>query len=170
MKATDGEQKMARKSNRGSLDTVSECHGMCPRRRDTQALTQCNFAEAREAFDKAISCEASNPTPYVNSALAVMNTPSPTGGPPDVPEAVRLLEKAIAVDPQFHAAYVHLGQLKLSMATDLKTARDVVALYDKGLEYCRTAEELKDIVSMRLLTLAQVDAASSLKMETLSMQ
>lgn len=138
--------------------------------RGEMLFAQGNFAEARAEFDQAIACESGNPTPYVNAALAVMNTPSPTGGPPDVAEAVRLLEKAIEVDPQFHAAYVHLGQLKLSMATDLNTAKEVVALYDKGLEYCRTAEELKDIVSMRLLTLAQVDAASTLKMETLSMQ
>ena len=56
------------------------------------------------------------------------------------------------------------------MATDLSTASEVVALYDRGLQYCRTAEELKDIVSMRLLTVAQVDAAQSLKMTTLGMQ
>ena len=133
-------------------------------------FAQGEFQEAREAFDKAIACEASNPTPYVNAALAVMNIPNPSGGPPDVAEAVRLLEKAIEVDPQFNAAYVHLGQLKLSMATDLSTASEVVALYDRGLQYCRTAEELKDIVSMRLLTVAQVDAAQSLKMTTLGMQ
>ena len=133
-------------------------------------FAQGEFQEAREAFDKAIACEASNPTPYVNAALAVLNIPNPSGGPPDVAEAVRLLEKAIEVDPQFNAAYVHLGQLKLSMATDLSTASEVVALYDRGLQYCRTAEELKDIVSMRLLTVAQVDAAQSLKMTTLGMQ
>ena len=133
-------------------------------------FAQGEFTEARAEFDLAIECDAGNPTPYVNSALAVMNTPSPTGGPPDVADAVRLLEKAISVDPQFHQAYVHLGQLKLSMATDLTSAQEVVSLYDKGLEYCRTAEDLRDIVSMRILTLAQVDAASALKMHTLNMQ
>mmetsp|Transcript_42905 Transcript_42905/g.130569 ORF Transcript_42905/g.130569 Transcript_42905/m.130569 type:complete len:683 (-) Transcript_42905:39-2087(-) len=130
-----------------------------------------DFASARSEFDRAIACEAGNPTPYVNAALCVMNTPTLDGrGPPDIPDAVRLLEKAVEVDPQFHAAYVHLGQLKLSTATDLSNAGEVVALYDRGLEYCRTAEELKDIVSMRVLTVAQIDAARSLKMETLNMQ
>lgn len=132
-------------------------------------FAQGQMVEARAEFDRAIECDAGNPTPYVNAALAVMNTPSPVG-PPDIPEAIRLLEKAIEVDPQFHTAYVHLGQLKLSMATDLTTAKDVVALYDKGLDCCRTADELKDIVSMRILTVAQVDAASVLKMDTLNMQ
>jgi import receptor subunit TOM70 len=127
------------------------------------------FADARVHFDRAIECDASNPTPYVNSALTLMNIPGPSG-PPDVAEVIRLLEKAIEVDPQFHTAYVHLGQLKLSMASDLASAQEVVELYDKGLSYCRTAEELKDIVSMRILTLAQIQAASSLKMETLNMQ
>ena len=130
-----------------------------------------DFAGAREEFNKAIELNADNPTPYVNAALAVMNTPSAGGfGPPDVNEAKSLLEKAVEVDPQFQAAYVHLGQLKLIAATDLQTARDVVALYDKGLQYCHAAEEIKDILSMRILTMAQIDAAKSLKMETLSMQ
>mmetsp|Transcript_4609 Transcript_4609/g.7006 ORF Transcript_4609/g.7006 Transcript_4609/m.7006 type:complete len:670 (-) Transcript_4609:47-2056(-) len=133
-------------------------------------FAQGEFVEARAEFDRAIECDAGNPTPYVNAALAVMNTPSTGGGPPDIPDAIRLLEKAIDVDPQFHTAYVHLGQLKLSMATDLTTAREVIALYDKGLDYCRTADELKDIVSMRILTVAQVDAAGALKMDTLHMQ
>ena len=128
------------------------------------------FAEARAEFDKAIDCEPNNPTPYVNAALSVMNTPGSNGGLPDVAEAIQLLEKAIAKDPMFYAAYVHLGQLRLSTATDLKTAEDVVALYDKGLEYCRTEDEAKDILSMRILTVSQVHAASSLRMETLNMQ
>jgi len=133
-------------------------------------FAQNEFVEASAEFDQAIKCDASNPTPYVNAALAIMNTPPANGGPPDIKETIRLLEKAIEVDPQFHSAYVHLGQLKLSMATDLSTAKEVVALYDQGLDYCRTAEELKDIVSMRILTVAQVDAAGSLKMDTLNMQ
>lgn len=133
-------------------------------------FAQGQMDEAKVEFDLASECDAGNPTAYVNAALAVMNTPGAGGGPPDIPEAVRLLEKAIDVDPQFHTAYVHLGQLKLSMATDLSTARAVVALYDQGLEYCRTADELRDIVSMRILTIAQVDAASALKMDTLNMQ
>ena len=128
------------------------------------------FAEARAEFDKAIDCEPNNPTPYVNAALSVMNTPGPNGGVPDVAEAIKLLEKAIRIDPMFYAAYVHLGQLKLSLATDLNTAREVVELYDRGLENCRTADESRDIISMRILSQAQLDAAQALKMQTLSMQ
>eukprot|EP00591_Stephanopyxis_turris_P002068 CAMPEP_0195523292 /NCGR_PEP_ID=MMETSP0794_2-20130614/22288_1 /TAXON_ID=515487 /ORGANISM="Stephanopyxis turris, Strain CCMP 815" /LENGTH=662 /DNA_ID=CAMNT_0040653259 /DNA_START=125 /DNA_END=2113 /DNA_ORIENTATION=- len=127
------------------------------------------FADAKKEFERAIECDATNPTPYVNAALSVMNIPT-SFGPPDVKEAVKLLSKAIEVDPMFHAAYVHLGQLQLSMATNLNDAREVTHLYDKGIKQCRTAEELKDICSMRILTVAQVDAAASLKMDTLNMQ
>lgn len=151
----------------GEIDPLSsEVHSY----RGELLFAQGQFVEARTEFDLAIDCDTGNPTPYVNAALAVMNTPSAGGGPPDIPDAIRLLEKAIEVDPQFHTAYVHLGQLKLSMATDLTTATDVIALYDKGLDQCRTADELKDIVSMRILTVAQVDAARALKMDTLHMQ
>jgi hypothetical protein len=74
------------------------------------------------------------------------------------------------VDPQFQAAYVQLGQLRLGMATDLSSARSVIDLYEQGLSYCRTKEVMKDLCSMKLLTQAQVDAATVLKMETFSMQ
>uniref|UniRef100_A0A7S2SF23 Ancillary SecYEG translocon subunit/Cell division coordinator CpoB TPR domain-containing protein n=1 Tax=Eucampia antarctica TaxID=49252 RepID=A0A7S2SF23_9STRA len=128
------------------------------------------FEEARAEFERAIECEAGNPTPYVNCALALMNTPGPNMGPPDIPLAITMLEKAVEVDPYFHTAYVHLGQMKLSLATDLTSASEVISLYDRGLQYCRTADELKDIVSMRILAVAQVDAAKALKMDTLNMQ
>ena len=127
--------------------------------------------EARRAFDRAAECDEDNPTPYVNAALVVANTPPANGARmPDFAAAIKLLERAIEVDPMFHAAYVQLGQMKLSMATDLSKAREVVELYDKGLEYCRTPEELKDICSMRILTVAQIDAAHALGMETLNFQ
>ena len=127
---------------------------------------QGQMEEAPVAFHRAIACDGGNPTPYVNAALAVTNTPTPRG-PPDVPEAIRLPEKAIEVDSQFQTAYIHFGQLSLSMATDLSTAQEVIALYYKGLQHCRTVEELKDIVNMITLTVAQVDAASALKMNIL---
>ena len=136
--------------------------------RGEMCFAQGEIEEAKKEFDKAIECEPSNPTPYVNAALALMNTPSIAGL--DVQGAIDLLSKAIEVDPMFHAAYVHLGQLKLSMATNLTEAREVIELYDKGISHCRAAEELRDICSMRILTVAQVDAASSLGMETLNMR
>ena len=113
--------------------------------------------------------DATNPTPYVNMALTLMNTLQMTAtGPPDMSEITRLLTKAIQIDPQFHLAYVHLGQLKLSMAKDLVEAKEVVKLYDEAMMHCRSKDEMKDICNMRILTVAQVDAASMLGMTTLS--
>lgn len=134
-------------------------------------FTQNEFAQAKEQFEKAMKLEPKNPTPYVNAALAELNTPPQPGKQMEMAqEACRLLEDAIKADPQFQAAYVQLGQLKLGMATDLDSARSVINLYDKGLSYCRMKEEMKDLCSMKILTQAQVDAAASLKMETFSMQ
>jgi len=134
-------------------------------------FTQNDFVRAREKFERAMKLEPKNPTPYINTALAVLNTPPVPGKQLEMAsEACDLLEKAIEVDPQFQTAYVQLGQLKLGMATDLVTARDVVALYDKGLTYCRTKEEMKDLMGMKLLTQAQVDGATALKMEAFSHQ
>jgi len=167
---------MAVNDIQGAKQALDEAERMDPESSEVHSyrgemhFAQQEFTDAKVEFDKAIACEPGNPTPYVNAALAVMNTPGVGGLPPDVPEAMRLLELSIQIDPQFQPAYVHLGQLKLSMATDLRSAQQVVELYDKGLSYCRSAEELKDICSMRLLTVAQVDAAKTLKMETLNMQ
>jgi import receptor subunit TOM70 len=129
-----------------------------------------DFAEARREFELAIKYDPENPTAYFNAALVVINSPQAGGGTPDISEAVHLLEKTIKVDPHFYQAYVHLGQLKLSMAMDLTGAKKVVSLYDKGLGYCRRSEEMKDIVSMKILAIAQVEAASILKMDTFAMQ
>jgi import receptor subunit TOM70 len=129
-----------------------------------------DFAEARREFELAIKYDPENPTAYFNAALVVINSPPVGGGAPNISEAVALLEKAIKVDPHFHQAYVHLGQLKLSMAMDLTGAKKVVSLYDKGLGYCRRNEEMKDIISMKILAIAQIEAASILKMDTFTMQ
>jgi len=161
----DGAKRMLEKAEEYDPDS-SEVHCY----RGELHFAKSDFNEAKAEFEKAMECDPSNPTPYVNAALAVVNTPSAMGTMPDFPEAMRLLEKAIEVDPMFHAAYVQLGQMKLSMATDLTKAKEVVELYDKGLEYCRTPEELRDICSMRILTVAQMDAAHALHMETLNMQ
>lgn len=161
----DGAKRMLEKAEEYDPDS-SEVHCY----RGELYFAKGDFSEAKSQFEKAMECDISNPTPYVNAALAVVNTPSAMGSMPDFAEAIRLLEKAIEVDPMFHAAYVQLGQMKLSMATDLSKAKEVVELYDKGLEYCRTPEELRDICSMRILTVAQVDAAHALHMETLNMQ
>jgi len=134
-------------------------------------FTQNEFAEAKRQFEKAMKLEPKNPTPYVNAALAELNTPPQPGMQMEMAqEACRLLEEAIKADPQFQAAYVQLGQLKLGMAADLDSARAVIKLYDQGLTFCRTKDEMKDLCSMKLLTQAQVDAATMLKMETFSMQ
>lgn len=126
------------------------------------------FHDAKQEFELAMKYDATNPTPYVNMALTLMNTLQMTGAPPDVSEITRLLTKAIQIDPQFHLAYVHLGQLKLSMAKDLVEARDVIKIYDEAMGYCRSKEEMKVICNMRVLTVAQVDAATLLGMTTLS--
>lgn len=134
-------------------------------------FTQNDLRKAKKQFEKAMKLEPKNPTPYVNTALAVLNTPPEPGKQLEMAnEACRLLEKAIEVDPQFQAAYVQLGQLKLGMATDLATAREVVDLYDRGLKTCRTKEEMKDLMGMKLLTQAQVDGATAMKMESFSQQ
>ena len=165
MENMDGAQRqldLAEKSEPNS----SEIHSY----RGELYFAQGEMDEARREFETAIRLEPFNPTPYVNAAMAIINTPpSGPGQMPDTAKVVRLLEQAIEVDPQFAAAYVHLGQFKLGTATDLEAARQVVLLYDQGLAMCRTPEEIKELCGMRVLAVAQVAAASMLKMETFNL-
>jgi import receptor subunit TOM70 len=134
-------------------------------------FAQGEMDDAVREFETAISLEPSNPTPYVNAALAVLNTPPKIAGqPPDVAKATSLLEQAIRVDPQFAPAYIHLGQFQLASATNLTAARKVIDMYDRALENCRSPEEIKELVGMRIMGVAQVEAAQALKMETFNMQ
>lgn len=125
--------------------------------------------EARAEFEAASALDPGNPTPYVNGALVAMSAPDTTTGMPDVARAVELLTKALEVDPQFLTAYLHLGQLRLSTSKSIVEARGVVELYDRGLAECRSKDELRDLCSMRILAVAQIEAATQLGMETFSM-
>jgi len=131
-------------------------------------FNQGDIQSAKEEFEKAIQYDPNNPNAYVNLSMIVLNIPGPNGMP-DIQEALRLLEKSIELDPQFFTAYVQYGQLRLSLATNLVDAQEVVKLYDRGLEQCRTPEEAKELCSMRVLAVSQIDAAGELKLETLNM-
>jgi len=134
-------------------------------------FTENDFEGAKSYFEKAMEMEPKNPTPYVNAAVAILNSPPQQAGEQMqmAQKAVGFLEKAIAVDAQFNAAYIQLGQLKLGMSTDLNAAEEVIDLYEKGLQNCRTQEEMRELCSMSMLARAQVDAARQLKMETFNM-
>ena len=90
------------------------------------------------------------------------------GQPPDIPRAMTLLEKGLEIDPQFQGAYIHLGQLKLTMAKELSDCVEVIDLYTQGLNQCRTKDEMADLVKMQIMAEAQHEAAMLLKMVTLS--
>mmetsp|Transcript_4571 Transcript_4571/g.6592 ORF Transcript_4571/g.6592 Transcript_4571/m.6592 type:complete len:618 (+) Transcript_4571:109-1962(+) len=166
---------MATNDTEGTMQQLEKADQMAPNSSEVHSYRgEMHFArgeldEAKVEFEKAIECEPLNPTPYVNAALAIMNTPA-AGSIPDTAGAIEKLEKAIEVDPQMHSAYMHLGQLRLAMASDLTIARSVISLYDRALENCRTPDEIRDICGVRLLTVAQVDAAVMLGMETFSVQ
>lgn len=130
-------------------------------------FTQGEMDAAYQHFLKAIELEKLNPTPYVNAAMALLNTPmSEPGQLPNTIEVIRLLEKAIEIDNQFTAAYIHLGQLKLGTSLSLNDAKNVIQLYDQGLINCRSPEEIKELCGMRILAISQIEAATQLKMET----
>lgn len=129
-------------------------------------FTQGEFDEARQQFERAIALDSNNPTPYVNAAMAILQTPTSPGQVPDTNTIIGMLEKAIEIDPSFTIAYTHLGNLKLGTATQLDSAKEVVKLYDQALAHCRSEDEIKELCSMRVLAVAQIDAASSLGMES----
>ena len=148
------------------LDAITEDTSEVHSYRGELHFANGEMEDALKCFETAMSMEPSNPTPYVNAAMALLNVPNQM---PDTERVVKLLQDAIRVDPQFSAAYVHLGQLQLGMATNLENARKVVELYDQGLENARTPEEIKELCNVRILAVSQVEAATMLGMETFNM-
>ena len=65
-------------------------------------FTQGELEKAKEEFEIAMRNNPNNPNAYVNAALAIMNIPTSTGMP-DFQEGIRLLSKAIEIDPQAHS-------------------------------------------------------------------
>ena len=58
-------------------------------------FTQNEMDEARLQFEKAMKLEPNNPTPYVNAAMAILNTPlTAPGQSMDAKAAILLLECA----------------------------------------------------------------------------
>lgn len=86
----DGAKKCLEKAERINPRS-SEVHSY----RGEMHFAQEEYEEAKKEFDRAIECEPSNPTPYVNAALALMNSPSLSGT--EIEGAIKLLSKAVEV-------------------------------------------------------------------------
>jgi len=128
--------------------------------------------KAIEMFEKAIECEPLNPTPYCNLALTKFRKLQETGGDPieGTPEVIKLFERSFEVDPMCTASYLHLGQLKLSLA---KTASDVdyvIELYERGIVRSRMEDEILDLLQALIMAKAQKRAAELLRMEVFDMK
>ena len=69
------------------------------------------MTNALAKFEMAANLDPCNTTPHVNTVLAVVNALGLGNGPPNMYGAVCMLEQALLIDLQFHAAYVHLSQV-----------------------------------------------------------
>jgi len=156
-----------------ALKCLSVADKLSPKSSDIQVyLGELHFTtekvdKALASFEKAMEYDKNNPNAYINAALAIMNKQPLPGQPPDVQRAMELLEKGLEIDPQFQGAYIHLGQLKLTMAKRLEDCLEVVELYNRGLNQCRTKEEMADLVKMLVMAECQYRAADLLGMTTL---
>jgi len=141
---------------------------MAPRNSDVQiylgelAFTTGDVAGALKCFEKSLKFDPKNPNAYVNAALAILNQQPAAGEMPDFFRAKELLQKGIDIDPQFQGAYVHLGQLNLTLAQNVTECKDVVDLYDAGMNHTKTEGELKELLRMRIMAEAQYQAALAL--------
>ena len=150
-----------------ALSCLDLADTLCPKNSDVQVykgelfFTMGKVDEALKCFEKGMEYDRSNPNAYVNAALAIMNIPAVMGSPPDTGRACDLLEKGLEIDPQFQGAYIHLGQLKLTLARDIEECVPVIDLYKEGLCQCRTKDEMADLLKMLIMAESQYDAAKS---------
>lgn len=156
-----------------ALSCLDLADTLCPKNSDVQVykgelfFTMGKVDEALKCFEKGMEYDRSNPNAYVNAALAIMNIPAVMGSPPDTGRACDLLEKGLEIDPQFQGAYIHLGQLKLTLARDIEECVPVIDLYKEGLCQCRTKDEMADLLKMLIMAESQYDAAKLLGMTTM---
>ncbi len=159
---------MHEQNQNGAKELLKKASRMAPGSSDVHiyrgelAFTEGDVVGALKAFEKALECDKSNPNAYVNAALAILNQPPSDGGMPDFIRARDFLEKGIELDPQFQGAYVHLGQLCLTLAQNVSECKEVVDLYDSGMNQSKNDAELKELLRMRIMAQAQYEAASSL--------
>ncbi|KAH8358363.1 hypothetical protein KR200_010584 [Drosophila serrata] len=113
---------------------------------------QQQFNQAQEYYEKAIRLAPTNPTLIVHQAIMVLQWRG------DVETAVKLLNKAIEVDPKCELAYETLGTVEVQRA-QLKNAVD---LFEKALLYAKSQAELIHVYSLRNAAMAQINVTKKL--------
>jgi len=68
------------------------------------------------------------------------------------------------------ASYLHLGQLKLSLARTASDVDYVIDLYNKGIVRSRAIDEIMDLLQALIMAKAQKRAAELLGMEVFDMK
>ena len=125
------------------------------------ALAEQSFDAAVKDFDRAIALDRTNPIPFVDKGLALLQT-----SPMEAPQARALFEKALEADPQCMVAHMRLAEIRLQMATTFDEANQVVSTLTKAAEKCRDREELAELCTVRAVAAAQIEAARELGMDS----
>ncbi|KAH8333493.1 mitochondrial import receptor subunit TOM70 [Drosophila kikkawai] len=113
---------------------------------------QQQFNQAQEYYEKAMRMAPTSSTLIVHQAIMVLQWRG------DVETAVKLLNKAIEVDPKCELAYETLGTVEVQRA-QLKNAVD---LFEKALLYAKSQAELVHVYSLRNAAMAQINVTKKL--------
>jgi len=114
-------------------------------------LAEGKVEEAAEQFEQSISVDPTFPDAYVNKGQLSIHTKGGQG----IMEAVGLYNKAVEIDEQCQAAYLHHAQLKLQLGV----RDEAIGLYDKAIEWAKTQAELVEICAFREAAVAHNEAA-----------
>jgi import receptor subunit TOM70 len=114
-------------------------------------LAEGKVQEAAEQFEQSISVDPTFPDAYVNQGQLAIHTKGGQG----IMEAVGLYNKAVEIDEQCQAAYLHHAQLKLQLGV----RDEAIGLYDKAIEWAKTQAELVEICAFREAAVAHNEAA-----------
>lgn len=113
---------------------------------------QQQFPQAQQYYQKAMKLAPNNPALIVHQAIMMLQWRG------DIEVAVKLLNKAIEVDPKCELAYETLGTVEVQRA-NLKKA---VELFEKALLYAKSQAELVHVYSLHNAAVAQINVTKKL--------
>ena len=102
------------------------------RQKGNDFFKEKNFVNAKKEYDEGIKRNPRDPKLYSNRAAALQKLMA-------MPDALKDLEKAIAIDKTYIKAYIRKGQVHIAM----KDFNKAIEVYNRGLEVEPDNQELK---------------------------
>ncbi|TFJ87400.1 hypothetical protein NSK_001732 [Nannochloropsis salina CCMP1776] len=153
--------KMQRNETAEAEKLIEKAKRAAPRNADVVAayaeflLMQGKVEEAGKELEKSIRLDPSNPMPHINKALVAWQGE-------DAVTARETLQHVIEMDPQYQPAYSFLANLLFKGVSTVEDSKPAFEIIDKGMQICRSKDDLEELAQIKVLAMAKLDGAKRL--------